>query len=536
MTRGQALGLSALSAALLLASFDPLRLDWLVWVALVPLLLALRGAGLRRALACGCVTGFLFHLGQNYWIAVTVWDNREWLPFGNVGALAVALAAWAGTAAVVLMPATAVFAAVTATASRWLPGEAGLWLVAPAWCAAEFVRSLGALGHVWGNLGYSLWQRLPLIQSADLGGVYLTAFLVALTNAAVAAGVGRGRACRLSQERCRLWQRTGPLVLVAASLHLANYAYGRTRLAAELPGSGRRLQAAAVQESVPVADKAVPATVWTELRRHEEGTLSVSGAGLVVWPETALPTVVTDFPAMMTRLADLATRSNRTLVVGAMDQDADNRDYNAALVFAPKRSLVGRYYKRHLVPFGERVPYQRTLPFLKAFKARDPEFWPGSGFVPVDTELGKLGICICFESMFPSICRQLAANGAELLLILTNDDWYRDTIAPQEHAAMSAFRAVETRRDVVRAANTGISCFFDGTGRLVKRSKIGERVTLSATVQLRRSKTLYVRFGDWLPLLSLAVIVAALAAGGWKRRLGGLNAGQLGGTIEPSLE
>jgi apolipoprotein N-acyltransferase len=521
MTRARALGLSALSAVLLLGSFDPLRLDWLVWVALVPLLLALRGAGLRRAVACGCLTGFLFHLGQNYWIAVTVWDNREWLPFGNAGALAVALGAWGGTAAVVLTPATAVFAAVSATASRWLPGAAGFWLVAPAWCFGEFLRSLGALGHVWGNLGYALWQRLSLIQSADLGGVYLTAFLVALTNAAVAALVVRGGACGSSDERARTRDCTRPLVLVVAFLHLANWGYGRARLATELQGSDRRVRAVAVQESVPVADKAVAATVWTELKQHENATLSVTDTELVVWPETALPTVVTDLPAMMTRLTDLATRSNRTLVVGAMDRDAASRDYNAALVFAPKRGLIGRYYKRHLVPFGERVPYQRALPFLKVFKAREPEFWPGSGFTPVETDLGKLGICICFESMFPSICRQLVANGAELLVILTNDDWYRDTIAPQEHAAMAAFRAVETRRDVVRAANTGVSCIFDSTGRLLKRTKIGERVTLSATVRLRHSRTLYVRLGDWLPLLSLGVVVATLALGGWKRRLGG---------------
>lgn len=511
-----ALGLSVLSGLLLIASFAPLSWDWLVWVALVPLFVVVRYAGVRGAVGYAGVTGFLFHLVQNRWIYVTVWDNRDWLPYGDTRALLIALIAWNG-AALVLAGSVAMVGGIVSFATSRLPGLYGFWLAAPAWCLGEYLRSLGPLAHVWANLGYCLSHRISVIQSADVGGVYLTAFLVAATNAA-AAGLGVAWRERRKGAADTFPPEAGVLALLVAGAHLANLGYGAVRLHTLPYQSSPRFLATAVQQSASVAEKVDAQSLAALLTRHEAATRTVPRSDLVVWPETALPTVVKQGDALSRRLAALARTTGKFLVVGALAEDEAGRSYNAALVYAPRRGLIGRYYKRHLVPFGERVPFQRRLPFLRAFRAREPEFTPGGAFKPVTTRLARLGICICFESMFPSITRQLVAQGAQVLVILTNDEWYHRTFAPEEHAEMAVFRAVETRRDVIRAANTGITCFVDATGRVLGRTRMDERTTLTHSVRVHDGKTLYVRLGDWLPLLSLFALVAGLATPLWIRR------------------
>src|SRR5206468_11417560 len=187
---------------------------------------------------------------------------------------------------------------------------------------------------------------------------------------------------------------------------------------------------------------------------------------LVVWPETAVPLRRRDDPAWA-YVEDVARAAGRHLLVGAPDWQL-GQPRNSASLFDPHGRAIGRYDKRHLVPFGEYVPYHGALFFLDAIAGQGfPNFVPGAEPGLLSTPLGRLGVVICYEVIFPTEVRSLFTGGADILVNLTNDGWFGRSPAPFQHLAMSVFRAVENRTYLVRAANTGISAIVAPDGRIV---------------------------------------------------------------------
>ena len=257
------------------------------------------------------------------------------------------------------------------------------------------------------------------------------------------------------------------------------------------------------------------------------------GARLVVWPESAVPFLYDRDARLAGRLQDAVRAHGIHLFFGGDDLDAgpagERRIYVGAKLLSPQGRLTARYRKMHLVPFGEYVPLQPVFTLGGRFAAKlvqeVSDFSPGSEPVTGEVDGHRIGGYICYEAIFPALVRRFAARGAELLVNVTNDAWYGTTSAPYQHLAMAAFRAVENRRYMVRAANTGITAVVDPWGRVRERTRLFDRTVLVREVPFVGETTFYTRHGDVFARACAAIALALVAAtfrGAWA---GGRNRG-----------
>jgi len=193
----------------------------------------------------------------------------------------------------------------------------------------------------------------------------------------------------------------------------------------------------------------------------------------------------------------------------AFDFRGQQRDYfNSAYLVGPRSEVLGRYDKAHLVPYGEYTPFKEFLPFLGKIVEHVGDFRPGEKGRTIEWKGRKLGIQICYEIIFPELSRAQVRSGAELLITITNDAWYGKTAGPYQHFSMAVFRAVENRRVLARAANTGISGFIDPAGRLLDLTSLMEAAAAVRELPLLDTFTPYTRWGD----VGAAICLSAAAA------------------------
>jgi apolipoprotein N-acyltransferase len=216
-------------------------------------------------------------------------------------------------------------------------------------------------------------------------------------------------------------------------------------------------------------------------------------------------------------ILEIPKNANAFLLFGAPSYKVEKgklNHYNSAYLVSPSGELVGKYDKIHLVPFGEYVPMQRLLFFIGSLGEGIGDFKPGKEIFNFSLPQSKFGVLICFEIIFPDLCRRFVKGGANFLVTITNDAWFGRTSAPYQHFSMAAFRAVENRVFVARAANTGITGFIDPTGRILREGRIFTEEAMSGTIRLSNQKTFYTLYGDifaWLcSALSILLLVNAL--------------------------
>ncbi len=477
-------------------------------MAVAPLLIAVTDISPVRAWWYGFLFGAAFRAATLYWVvyAMTRFGGLS-LPIAALGAglLVAYLAAYWG-----------LFALVANRAGIERP-EAVL-LLAATWTGLEYIQSVLLSGFPWALLGYAGSAYLPVAQVADLAGVYGLSFLVILGNGAFAAAA-RSRPG---------WRATAlpAVVMLAASIL---YGYGRlsTGPATDV---GTTVPVALVQGNVAQDSKWDPGLRERTLERHlllsERGARS--GARLVVWPESSWPDPygVERDPQASRLLTAVARRTGAALVVGTVhvaDGDAGYTVANAAVVVDADGDWAGRYEKSHLVPFGEYLPLQRYLRFLGplvqsvgAMRAGDSSqpllSAPAAGVPP-------FGLAICYEIIFPSLVSRQVRAGAQFLITITNDAWYGTTSGPYQHFDMARLRAIENRRWLLRAANTGISGVVDPWGRVLERTEMETEAVVVSEVRARHDLTPYVRIGDAFAL-ACALLAAACVAGAVWPRLG----------------
>jgi apolipoprotein N-acyltransferase len=242
-------------------------------------------------------------------------------------------------------------------------------------------------------------------------------------------------------------------------------------------------------------------------------TREASGARLIVWPEAASPFsfrrparvgasgfMVEPNEAYSEVVAGLARSLDATLIAGSVDYAAEGgvlRAFNSAFAFGPDGSILRTYDKVHLVPFGEYVPLHRLLFFVdRMAQGAVADFSSGTRLAPLPTPDGGAATSICYEAIFPELVRRTVRKGAVYLVNITNDAWFGRSAAPRQHLAMAAVRAVENRRYLIRAANTGISAVVDPYWRILERTGLMESAVLRGTVRPRTDGTPYVRSGD----------------------------------------
>ncbi len=474
-----------MSGGALALAFPRPDLHVLAWLALAPLFGLAALLPPRAALGWGWLSGTVFFLTLLRWLDHTFQHYSAipwpltWLPIAG-------LAAYCGL----------YFGLVTA-GMAWLARRSGpgpaLAAAPPLWVAGEWVRGWFLAGFPWGLVGYSQSSVLPVIQVAELAGVYGVSLVVVAVNAAVAGLV------------ILPWRRALPGALAVGGLVASVVAFGFWRLGEPVPPAGPVL--ALVQPSIEQPLK------WD--RAHEAETLAVSLAltreagrdrpDLIVWPETAAPTVFRRDAGLQRLLGDISTASGAPILVGSIDvSDAPPlRYYNSAFLLSG-REIAGRYDKIHLVPFGEYVPLSGVIGFVRGWAEFIADLEPGPGPVVFPGPPAPFGVIICYEGVFPELVRAFIRRGARFMINMTNDAWFGRTSGPLQHLAMYPLRAVEHRVAIARVANTGVSAFIAPTGRIVRSAGPFERAVLRDGIPLRAGTTLYTRLGNWLVLMCVA--------------------------------
>ncbi|MEF9902485.1 apolipoprotein N-acyltransferase [Streptomyces sp. P9-A2] len=471
---------AAVAGALPVLAFPAPSLWWFAYVALVPWIALARTAPTgRRAAFDGWWGGFGFMLAMHHWLL----PNLHVFTFVLAALLGVLWAPWGWLVRRLL----------GGVPSRGRVAAA-LVVLPSAWLAAELVRSWEALGGPWGVLGASQWQVTAALRLASVGAVWLLSFLVVLLNVAVTV--------LFVVRRARVPAVAG-LVAVGVVTSVAwvgapvAQADGRTRIAVVQPG---------VVSGPDSADR--------RFDREERLTRGLAGQGvdLVVWGESSVGFDLGARPDLARRLAALSRATGAEILVNVDARRSDRPGiYKSSVLVGPDGLTGDRYDKMRLVPFGEYVPARSLLGWATSVgEAAGEDRRRGTEQVVMDAGDGlRIGPMVCFESAFPDMSRNLAKDGADVLVAQSSTSTFQQSWAPEQHASLAALRAAETGRPMVHATLTGVSAVHGPDG-----ARIGPWLGTDAStarvydVPLTHGTTPYVRFGDWplhVALLVLAV-------------------------------
>ena len=441
---------AVLSGLLLTLCFPRADQGWLCWVALTPLASAVLfgKGGIKRAALLGYLAGLVFFWGVFSWLSCVTVVGWLVLPFY----LALYPAAWAGFLSVVSRGAGD-FTRSGANLRLALLGAAG-------WTALEWVRGLGALSFGWNGLGVALHGNLSLIQICEFTGVGGLSFLVAFTNLTAVITVRRF----LSEARLRRvrphWDFSANMAVIAAV-----FAFGVRSVFAPLGSDSLPLRVAAVQANIPHSPEQRVDRAFEDRMRERYTQLTEAALAtrpqLLLWPEAATPGALFGSQETFDFVHGFAQRGDINFLFGTIDSDLARHDYNIAALFTERGETLQTYSKIHLVPFGEYIPFRRSFPLFEWVIGDlvPGDFTPGTEYTVLKLKQPSLRIAalVCFEDTLGDLTRRFVQRGAQLLVNVTNDGWFLQSQGSEQHLANAVFRAVENRRPLVRAANTGVT-------------------------------------------------------------------------------
>jgi len=495
---------SFLSAILLAAPFLAPILFPAAWIAFVPLFWAIIHAkNLRTAAFSGWLTGFIAHLVGFHWLVYTI------NVFGGF-AYPISTVVFLIYAALQGLP-IAIFAFFVRSVGF------GPWQIFPAlfWVPIEFLFPLLFPWHLANSQSSFSW----LIQTADLVGLYGASFLLMWFNS-IAAGV----LFKIPPDSKTRWM---PATICMACI-VASLIYGLVRFNQVTAQMNRaaKLTVAAVQANIEIDMKWDPKQMNANLEAHTKLTRETSDVQLILWPESAieewLPENLQALPAKFVdslRLKDayfiFGTRSYRGNLKGP-----DVKAFNTAFLTDSRGVVLGRYHKQVLLAFGEYIPFSGLLGLLPGVPSVEG-FTAGDGPRTLDLRGGeKIAPLICYEDLMPELSRRFVREKkANLLVNLTNDAWYGRTVAPWQHARLAQWRAIETRRSLLRVTNTGVTSFINAKGEIVEALPIFTPGVLKTQMEILEGETLYVRFGDWFAWGITLIVVAIVLSHFSRRRL-----------------
>jgi apolipoprotein N-acyltransferase len=496
---------SGLALALAFPNFD---LDLAAWVAFVPLLYAIDGESHRNVFLYSWLQGFACYVASLYWITITLHH------FADVRIVFAVMPMLLLAAVIALFSGAAVWAAGFVTARLGLSMIVTLPI---AWTGIEWLRTYFPIGFPWNLLGYAAYRNLTLIQFAEFTGIYGISALIALFNIVVYVVFFR-----------RESPRTQGIGLGALSaLIVVAWVFGTMRidgLEHERPKDS--LKIAMVQGNIPQSIKWDPNFLGSSFSVYVQQTEEAArlGADLIVWPEAAAafffqptelyPSAFAEDAPYRQRLLQLAVDSRVPILFGAPalgEVDGRLGFYNRAYLVSNVGAVTAWYDKIQLVPFGEYVPLRSLLGyFVNRVVEGFGDMFAGDRQTIFDLKGARLGVLICYESIFPNLSRMAVNRGADILVNITNDAWYGDSSAPYQLLAMTAMRAVETKVPVVRVANTGISAVIEPSGRIAARTPLFKRGTEIERVYWQPRRTIYTAVGDLFAEICFALAVIGL--------------------------
>ena len=486
------------SALALAMTFPPVNAWILGYFALLPLLYVFYMEP-EKGFARGYFFGFIYSLVLVHWLAF------------NSGA-----SVWLVTLSALM---AAAFLALNYGVMGWITvlyirrhGGLGLFVFPIVWTVVEFIRSFGALGFQWVLVANGQTANLPFIQMADLGGPFLISFLLVSVNTLLFCLLMKVPAYR------GIWQIF--YVLLGIFL-IVPYTYGIFRLYQQNePAKSHVFRL--VQPDYDSHEK------WERERRDEifDTMISLSRApgvdsvDIIVWPESATPVYIRTQIKYRSMLEELSRETGCVLISGVPDYFVRNGKVyvtNSLYVFEPQQGISGKYNKQKLVPFGEYIPLSDVFPRLSRLNLGQGNFTAGKNepLLRVDSLDVTLAPMICYESVFSREALIKIRNGGEYHILVTNDSWFGDSWGPYQHASQAIFRAVETRRPVIRCANTGVSMAIDHTGRILKELPLNTRGILDVRMTVPDMQSPYVKSGNTFAFILCGVLMGVLLTPLW---------------------
>jgi apolipoprotein N-acyltransferase len=517
MRRG--LGLTVLTAAALTFAFPPFKLGFLAYWGLVPFLILLENKNTGEAFRWGYLVGLIFSITTLYWISWTT------LP----GAIST----------IVIHPLYYAFFAILILPMRRAWPNGYLIAVPFVWTAIEYLKSIGDLGFPWLTLGYTQTYYLSLIQYASYTSVYGVSFWIVSLNVLLFA------LWRFRENKRRVIGVSVILILfLAAPYFYSLFVVPHTEEPKE------QIRVGVVQGNVDPYQKWEADFVEQNFQLYER--LSREAAKdkpeVLIWPETAATTWLCRQGRNVQRLRQLAFEIDAPILTGIPDcvffSDKEYRTYNAAALIYGDDRPIPSYAKMHLVPFGERIPFEDDIPFFKKWLAKlemgEGNWSPGSEIKLFEltgpmingqsqSETKHLAAIICFESIFPDEVASFVRKGADLLVVITNDAWFGRPYVPfwlsggiYQHAQIAIFRAIENRISIARCANTGITMTIDPYGRVKKQAPLFASAVLNDALSLRQETTFFTRHGQVfahaVSVLALVLVGVAMTEPRWRRK------------------
>ena len=508
--------LAVLSGILLFLSFPDTNLSYLAWVAFIPMLMAVEDTGLPGSFMLGFITGFTVNAGTLYWIYPMIsFNTGSWfqalLCLVSISSyMALYYGVWAAALRLVMRssgddatidgrPETTLDSGKTTGSVerfRWKR----LWyhvyaskaqfpllrfslLAAALWVSLEYLRSYLLTGFPWLLLGMSQWQNTSLIQICEFTGVYGISFMIIYAN------VGFARFFKTK----KLASFTVVIAGLACVITLSYVIKLRNDISAP-----PYMSVAVLQGNIDQYKKWDSAYQAEIMKTYSELAVEASlhNPDLIVWPETAVPGYLPSNMYLYDWIREVTKETKTYNLIGSPYNNGDNEYFNGVLLFGPEGEMMGVHKKTHLVPFGEFVPFRKILePYFGILNTLG-DFTRGSdnNVFPVKSIL--CASTICSENFFGSTVRRFVLNGAEIIFNQTNDAWFFKTSAADQHFIMNVFRAVESRRTVVVAGNTGISGIISPGGAVKLRTKLFEKTYFIGKVTPSRYVTFYARYGD----------------------------------------
>lgn len=479
------------------------QLAVLQWVVIVPAAVCLfkcveSDVKYKKAYKYGLGFFWVYYAVIFHWFAYMY--PLDFLGLGKLKSLVVVFLAWFGLSllqAAFSALALPLFLFVTKRVNekyKWL-----LPVVAAAiWVIVEFSLTITWAGVPWSRLALGQIDTLFAVQSVSLFGSYFITFLIVLINFLVAYALLYKRKKALSVGLCLL-----ALNMLVGSIMLVTYKSDET------------IRVAATQGNVPSAEKWDRASRQKTLDTYKSFVREAAeqGAQYVVTPESVFPYLLSPRNSLTLNLAAMADEYDVYLLVGTFWGNENYTEiYNSILMFEPDGNINETlYFKRRLVPFGEFVPLE---PIIKTFlsplaeiNAISSDFTPGTDSNVFDTEYAKIGSLICFDSIYEDLSIDSVRDGAEVLMISTNDSWFSDSAALTMHNNQARLRAIETGRSIVRSANTGISSVITPTGKVIDSIGANRKGIIIADVDVNTSRTLYSYIGNTFVYLCYAFLV-----------------------------
>lgn len=503
--------LALLSGVLVCFSFPTVLFGWhapalgiIGWLALVPLFLAIREARPRQAFLLTFLAAAVWYGGSLYWV------YRAMNTYGHLPAFTSTLVT------ILLVVIVAAFISFAPLIARWICANSRgemIVLLPAAWIALEICRNYVPFnGFPWSNIAMSQYRLLPIIQITDAVGIYGLMFLMVMVNQFIAELIAK-----LKGETVTGLKLKG---LITALLVISSLIYGfyRIKTVPSLSVGAPVLKVGMIQGNIEQSEKWNKALATRNLNiyRVMARKLRDVPVDLILWPEAAYPQVLssslTSINPKLLGMDEMEITNQPYTLIGAVSETRDDNYQNSAFLFDAHGRPEGVYHKAHLVPFGEYIPYKKVFFFAKKLTEPVGNFLAGTSYEPLKFDEARMGVLICYEDIFPEISRRTTLEGSNFLANITNDAWYGVSSAPYQHLALSVFRAVENRRFLIRATNTGVTAVVDPLGRVVMQSNIFEPSVMVSSIALLDYLSPYTKLGDWLAIGCGAYIIIMLIA------------------------